>query len=89
MEEKPKKSNRIYLIIIVVLALALIGTGGYLMYDKMNEKEEPTKTQEKEKDTEEENLSLDDARFYSIYQTLNPYTKIQTRANGFQSFISS
>ena len=74
MEEKPKKSNRIYLIIVVVLALALIGTGGYLAYIKMNEEEkkEPT-TQEEEKDTEEEKDKIIEFDSTAVDEQLNKY----------------
>ena len=58
VEEKvivPKKKSNGYIIVIVLLGVLVLGLCGYIVYDKMNAKEEaPVKEETKEKDTKQE-----------------------------------
>ncbi len=87
MENETKKRPIALIVIIVILSLALIGAGCYLLYDKTvlgtaEEQEE----QENPQEPEEENLSFTDERFYPIYEKIQPYSYTQSRENGYQSF---
>ena len=77
MEQEPKKSNKVYLIIIVILTIALIGTSGYLLYDKIlaNQESNDKKSQNNqvEKDDVKENIQTIKFEQATVDEQLNKY----------------
>ena len=73
--EKKEKNNKGLIVIIIFLVIALVGTSGYIVYDKVIKKEEPIK-EKKDKPEEKEPVvrEITEAEKTTLLNQINDYT---------------
>ncbi len=92
MEQNGQKGRKVFISIIVLLILIILGMIGYFLYDKgmiLNQETKKEVQKEKESSSKEEEISINDAKFATIYQVLSPFTYENNRENGYQSFTGA
>jgi len=72
---KKEKNNKGLIVIIILLVIALVGTSGYIVYDKVIKKEEPIK-EKKDKPEEKEPVvrEITEAEKTTLLDQINDYT---------------
>lgn len=91
------KSNKILIVLVVVLFIIIIGMGVYIAYDKkiifsssMNEVLDKNTTKRKNSDNEDfKDIDLNSNDFINLYNKLEDYTYMNNRTNGYYDFLDS
>ena len=91
MEKKSK--NNVLVIVISLLLIVIVGLVGYICYDREIIFSKGKSEEVKETNVEKENvkgdwkdISLNDSRFYSLYENLKGFTYDRSRGAGYEDF---